>query len=117
MFSSSGFILLLLAGWVVYYSLDSSPEKSLHPPKTLGPATNASELVTLSSEDNLNAWRKASERGRSELSARLATKVGLPMNASEPLKICISETARDGGLDQLRISEVAAACIVLFEQN
>ena len=114
MFSIGGLIFFAIVGWLVYSSYDSPPETQNTLP--YNPPPIAAITFALSANDNLGAWRRASESDRLKLCELMARKMDLPRLVPISLKICISETAGDGGLDQMKIAEIAATCAILITQ-
>ena len=114
MFSTGGVILLAIVGWFVYSSYDSPPETQNTLPKN--PPPSAAITFALSANDNLGAWQRASESDRLKLCELMVRKMDLPRLTHISLKICISETAGDDGLDQMKIAEIAATCAILITQ-
>ncbi|MGF6222104.1 hypothetical protein [Pseudomonas sp. YL-218 TE3947] len=67
----------------------------------------------LSTSDTLGDWRSATLSEKSSLAQMIADKLSRPGVSESFLIACIDETAGDGGLDQMKISETAAACATL----
>lgn len=67
----------------------------------------------LSSNDRLGVWRNASYSEKTSLAQAMADRLNKPGVSASFLVRCIDETAGDGGLDFMKISETAAACAVL----
>ncbi|WP_333879383.1 hypothetical protein [Methylobacter sp.] len=67
---------------------------------------------SLSTTDKLDSWRNASESERTRLSKIMADRADKPGLDATELNDCISNTAGDGGLDYLTISQTAAVCIM-----
>lgn len=74
------------------------------------------ESSALSADGNLGTWRRASESDRLKLCNLMVRKMGLPRLTPISLKSCISATAGDGGLDQMKIAGIAASCAILITQ-
>ncbi|MNC37140.1 hypothetical protein D3C75_856950 [compost metagenome] len=74
----------------------------------------SSTAYALSGGNTLGDWRNASNAEKSSLAQAMSSKINKPGVTSSALVACIDETAGDGGVDQMKISEVAAACAVLF---
>ncbi|WP_458374746.1 hypothetical protein [Pseudomonas laurylsulfatiphila] len=67
----------------------------------------------LSTIDTLGDWRNATLSEKLSLAKIIADKFSKPGVSESFLITCIDETAGDGGLDQMKISETAAACATL----
>ncbi len=66
----------------------------------------------LSTTDKLDSWRSASASERARLSNTIIERAGRPDIGTSELNDCISNTAGDGGLDNLTVSQTAAVCIL-----
>ena len=78
----------------------------------------------LTANDNLGAWRTASNETKAELAKTMVRRVGEGRISEQQIKLlalqvflCINETAGDGGLDNMIIAEVAAGCIALLGKH
>ena len=71
--------------------------------------------TALSHSDNLGAWRIASYSDRIKLCEFMVSRLQEPNLTASSLCRCITETAGDGGLDSIKISEIASACTVLLK--
>lgn len=67
----------------------------------------------LSTSDTLGDWRSATLSEKSSLAQIIADSLNRSGVSESFLIACIDETAGDGGLDQMKISETAAACAIL----
>lgn len=76
--------------------------------------TLSSTVYALSGGNTLGDWRNASYTEKTSLAQAMSSKINKPGVTSSALVACINETAGDEGLDQVKISEVAAACAVLL---
>ena len=74
----------------------------------------SSIAYALSGGNTLGDWRNASYAEKFSLAQAMSSKINKPGVTSSALIACINETAGDGGVDQMKISEVAAACAVLL---
>lgn len=75
----------------------------------------------LTANDTLGAWRAASNETKAELAKTMVRRLGEGRISERQIKLlalqvflCINETAGSGGLDDMRIAEVAAGCIALL---
>ena len=75
----------------------------------------------LTANDNLGAWRAASNETKAELAKTMVRRLGEGRISEQQIKLlalqvflCVNETAGNGGLDNMKIAEVAAACIALL---
>lgn len=75
----------------------------------------------LKANDNLGAWRAASNETKAEVAVTMVRKLGEGRVSERQIEllalqvfICINETAGNGGLDNMKIAEVAVACIALL---
>lgn len=78
------------------------------------PFVLSSTAYALSGGNTLGDWRNASYAEKSNLAQAMSSRINKPGVTSSVLIACINETAGDGGLDQMKISEVAAACAILL---
>jgi len=70
--------------------------------------------LALSTTDTLGDWRKAEESEKIELSVHMAKILNKRQITAFKLYECVTDTAGNGGLDQMKISEIAAACGILL---
>jgi hypothetical protein len=75
---------------------------------------SSSAAYALSVSDTLGDWRNATYSEKSNLAKIMADRLNKPGVSASALAACISETAGDGGLDYMKISETAAACAVIL---
>lgn len=75
----------------------------------------------LTANDNLGAWRATSNETKAELAKTMVRRLGEGRISERQIKLlalqvflCINETAGNGGLDNMKIAEVAAGCIALL---
>ena len=78
------------------------------------PFVLSSTAYALSGRNTLGEWRNASYSERLSLAQAMAFNINKSGVSANDLAECIDETAGDGGLDQMKISEVAAACAVMM---
>lgn len=78
------------------------------------PFVLSSTAYALSVFNTLGDWRDASYSEKYSLAQDMASRLNKPGVSASGLAACINETAGDGGLDQMKISEVAAACSVIM---
>ncbi|MDH0424155.1 hypothetical protein [Stutzerimonas stutzeri] len=76
-------------------------------------AFSSTAAFALSTADNLGAWRQASYSEKLQLAEEMANRLDKPNISASFLLQCVSETAADGGVDFMKISETAAACSIL----
>ncbi len=74
----------------------------------------SSSAYALSTGDTLGDWRNATYSEKSNLAQIMAERLNKPGVSASGLAACISETAGDGGLDHMKISETAAACAIML---
>lgn len=74
----------------------------------------SSTAYALSGGNTLGDWRDASYSEKSSLAQAMASNINKSGVSASGLVACINETPGDGGLDQMKISEVAAACAVMM---
>jgi hypothetical protein len=67
----------------------------------------------LSVHDRLGDWRKATSTERSSVASTIASRLNDNGISSNFILSCLNDMAGDGGLDQMKISEAAAACSVM----
>lgn len=75
---------------------------------------SSSTAYALSTNDTLGDWRSATYSEKLNLAQIMADRLNKPGVSPSALVVCISETAGDGGLDHMKISETAAACAVIL---
>lgn len=110
------------SGWE---PMQSDSRLDVYIPDRANVYTTKTSAITLSANGNLGGWRKASSSDQLELSIKMISALNKGGNvSSEDEKIlgysvynCIRETAGDGGLDYMRISEAAASCITIISSQ
>lgn len=75
-----------------------------------------SNVKAIKPSDNLGAWRKANYLEKNNLCGVIIRAIDDYSFSSNDLYMCISETAGDGELDHLKISEVATACVFMLRK-
>ena len=81
-------------------------------------ASTMQSAFALSANQDLRAWRLASGAERAQLCVLMARRMRPNANVrAADLCACMTTTAGDGGLDSLKISEIAALCAVLITQG
>lgn len=77
---------------------------------------SSQSALALSVNDNMGAWRRASESTKAQVCSLIMKKINMRSVRARDLCTCITATAGDRDLDNLKISEVAAMCAVLIDQ-
>lgn len=75
---------------------------------------SAQPALALSVNENLGSWRKASTSAKKSLCKKISRGVNESGVNTTNLYRCISETAGDGGLDHMKILDVATACALML---
>ncbi|KTD48367.1 hypothetical protein Lrub_0718 [Legionella rubrilucens] len=74
-------------------------------------------VYSLSASENLGIWRNTPSPIQESLCEAMIDKINDPGLTSSALCNCISETAGNGGLDNLKIAEIAASCAILIRES
>lgn len=77
--------------------------------------TTSSSAYALSANDTLGDWRNSTYSEKSSLAQTMVKRLNVPGISASDLALCISETAGNGGLDHMKISETAAACAIMMQ--
>jgi hypothetical protein len=78
---------------------------------------STSAVFSLSSSDNLDTWRTASNSQQALLCENLSSWLAEPVSSPSGLCSCISTTADNGGYDFMTVLEVADVCAGLLKDN
>ncbi|HAT2008752.1 hypothetical protein ACV3VJ_08015 [Legionella pneumophila] len=73
-------------------------------------------VYSLSASETLGVWRNTPSHIQESLCEAMIEKINDPGLTSNALCNCISETAGNGGLDNLKIAEIAASCAILIRE-
>lgn len=76
---------------------------------------SSNSAYALSVSGTLLDWRNATYSERSNLAQVMANRLNKSGVSASTLITCINETAGDSGLDNIKISETAAACAVMMK--
>ncbi|HAU1183364.1 TPA: hypothetical protein JBI17_11555 [Legionella pneumophila] len=73
-------------------------------------------VYSLSASETLGVWRNTPSHIQESLCEAMIDKINDSGLTSNALCNCISETAGNGGLDNLKIAEIAASCAILIRE-